>query len=156
MQSKAATVDEYLAELPEDRREIIQAVREVILKNLPAGYEEGMQYGMIGYYVPHSLYPDGYHCDPQQPLPYASLASQKNYISLYLMCIYGDEAHKAWFQQAWEATGKKLNMGKSCVRFKKLDDLPLKVIGQAIKKVPVKKFIKFYETATAQTKTKRR
>ena len=105
MQSKAATVEAYLAELPEDRRHILQAVREVILRNLPAGYEEGMQYGMIGYFVPHAVYPAGYHCDPKQPLPFAGLASQKNHVSLYLMCIYGDQAQRAWFEKAWAAAG---------------------------------------------------
>ena len=148
MQSKAKTVQQYLDELPDDRQEAISAVRDVMLKNLPKGFEEGMQYGMIGYYVPHSVYPAGYHCNPKEPLPYASLASQKNYMSIYLMCIYGDEQHKDWFVDAWKKTGKKLDMGKSCVRFKKLDDVPLKVVGQAIKKVTVKKYIQFYETAT--------
>ena len=125
MQSKAKTVEEYLAALPEDRREAVQAVRKVILKNLGKGYEEGMQYGMIGYYVPHSVYPDGYHCDPKQPLPFAGLASQKNHMAIYLMCIYGIEEQERWFREAWARTGKKLDMGKSCVRFKKLEDLPL-------------------------------
>ncbi len=146
MQSKAKTVDQYLADLPDDRREALQAVRAVVLKNLPKGYEEGMQYGMIGYFVPHSVYPPGYHCDPKQPLPFAGLASQKNHMSIYLMCIYGDEEQQAWFRDAWAASGKKLDMGKSCVRFKKLDDVPLKVIGEAIRRVPAKKFIDHYES----------
>jgi hypothetical protein len=148
MQSKAKTVQEYLDQLPDHRREAISAVRDVMLKNLPKGFEEGMQYGMIGYFVPHSVYPDGYHCNPKEPLPYASLAAQKNYMSIYLMCIYGDEAHRDWFVEAWNKTGKKLDMGKSCVRFKKLEDVPLKVVGQAMKRVTVKKFIDFYEHAT--------
>jgi len=107
-----------------------------------------MQYGMIGYYVPHSVYPAGYHCNPEEPLPYASLASQKNYMSIYLMCIYGEEKHREWFVEAWQKAGKKLDMGKSCVRFKKLEDVPLKVVGQAIKRVTVKRYIDFYENAT--------
>jgi hypothetical protein len=148
MQSKAKTVQEYLDQLPDHRREAISAVRDVMLKNLPKGFEEGMQYGMIGYFVPHSVYPDGYHCNPKEPLPYASLAAQKNYMSIYLMCIYGDEAHRDWFVEAWNKTGKKLDMGKSCVRFKKLEDVPLKVVGQAMKRVTVKKYIDFYEHAT--------
>lgn len=148
MKSGATTVKKYLAELPAERRAAIEAVRAVINKNLPAGYEEGMQYGMIGYYVPHSVYPPGYHCDPKQPLPFASIASQKNHMALYLMCIYGDEAQKQWFVEAWKKTGRKLDMGKSCVRFKKLDDIPLDVVGKAIKRVPVKKFIAFYEAET--------
>ena len=148
MQSKAKTVKEYLDQLPEDRREAISTVRDVMRKNLPKGFEEGMQYGMIGYYVPHSVYPAGYHCNPEEPLPYASLASQKNYMSIYLMCIYGEEKHREWFVEAWQKAGKKLDMGKSCVRFKKLEDVPLKVVGQAIKRVTVKRYIDFYENAT--------
>lgn len=156
MQSKAKTVAKYLAELPADRRKALQAVREVVLKNLPKGYAEGMQYGMIGYFVPHSVYPPGYHCDPKQPLPFAGLASQKNYMAIYLMCIYSDPDHEAWFREAWLKTGKKLDMGKSCVRFKKLEDVPLKVIGRAIKKVPVKKFIENYESVIKPKTTKKR
>lgn len=155
MQSKAKTVYEYLAELPEDRRQEIEAIRAIILKNLPKGYEEGMQYGMIGYFVPHSLYPAGYHCDPKQPLPYAALASQKNYMSLYFMGLYGDTEEMAWFQKAWAETGKKLDMGKSCIRFKCVDDLPLKLIGQAIKRFPVKRYISDYETTMATSGPKR-
>lgn len=155
MQSKAKTVEEYLAELPEDRREAIQAVRKVILKNLPQGYEEGMQYGMIGYYVPHRVYPDGYHCDPTQPLPFAALASQKHHMAVYLMCVYGHPEHDRWFREAWAKSGKKLNMGKSCVRFRKIEDVPLKVIGQAIKRVPAKKYIEYYEAATKNRTGKR-
>jgi len=145
MQSRATTIEQYLAELPEDRREAIQTVRQTILKNLPKGYEEGMHYGTIAYFIPHSVYPPGYHCDPKQPLPFAGLASQKHHIAIYLMCIYNDSEHETWFRKAWTDTGKKLNMGKSCVRFKKIEDVPLKVIGQAIKRVSAKKFIDHYE-----------
>src|SRR4051812_24463966 len=99
MQSKATTVEQYLAELPADRRAAIQAVREVIRQNLDADYEEGMQYGMIGYYVPHRVFPAGYHCDPQQPLPFAGIASQKGYMAVYLMCVYGDGDLAAWFRE---------------------------------------------------------
>jgi hypothetical protein len=146
MQSKAATVDAYLKELPEDRRRALQAVRKVILANLDGDYEEGMQYGMIGYYVPHRLYPAGYHCDPKQPLPFACLASQKNYMSLYGMCLYGSGEHLQNFQKAWAKTGKKLDMGKSCIRFKRVDDLALDLIAEAIRATPVDKHIEFYET----------
>ncbi|RJP37473.1 MAG: DUF1801 domain-containing protein [Phycisphaerales bacterium] len=156
MISKATTVDQYLAELPPDRREAIQAVRQVILDNLDEGFEEGMQYGMIGYHVPHAIYPDGYHCDPKQPLPFASLASQKNHMALYLFCNYVQEDESAWFQQEWAKTGKKLDMGKSCVRFKKLDDLALDVIGKAIRRMPVRDFIDFYETAIKNAGVKRK
>jgi hypothetical protein len=145
MQSRAGTVEQYFKELPEDRRAALRAVRQVILKNLDKNYEEGMQYGMIGYYVPHRVYPAGYHCDPRQPLPFAGLASQKNYMSLYLSCVYGDSEHAQWFAKAWAKTGKKLDMGKSCVRFKRLDDLALDVIGEAIRRMPANKHIEQYE-----------
>ena len=104
MQSKATSVAAYLKEVPQERRDVVVAVRETILANLPPGYEEGMQYGMIGYFVPHRIYPDGYHCDPTQPLPYAALAAQKNYVSLYLMCIYSNREQEAWFRDAWLKT----------------------------------------------------
>ncbi len=146
MPSGASTVDQYLAALPPDRHAALQAVRTVVLESLPEGYEEGMQYDMIGYFVPHAIYPAGYHCDPKQPLPFASLASQKHHMAIYLMCIYNDQIHAAWFRKAWMKTGKKLDMGKSCVRFKKIEDVPLEVIGQAIKRVPVKKYIERYES----------
>jgi len=151
MQSKATTVDQYLAELPAARREAIEAVRVVILENLSTGYEEGMQYGMIGYYVPHSVYPAGYHCDSRQPLPFAALASQKNYMSIYLNCIYSNPDQEAWFREAWAKSGKKLDMGKSCIRFKSIDDVPLAVIGQSVKRVPMKKFVEYYEAAVRLT-----
>lgn len=146
MISKATTVKQYLAGLPADRRAAIQGVREVILKNLDKDYQEGMQYGMIGYFVPHSVYPPGYHCDPKQPLPFASLASQKNYMSLYLLCTYGSTQEEDWFRKQWAKTGKKLDMGKSCIRFKKLEELPLDLIGQAIARVPARALIEQYES----------
>lgn len=146
MQSTATTVDAYLGELPEDRRVAIQAVREVIVSNLGKGYQEGMQYGMIGYFVPHSVYPPGYHCNPKQPLPFASLASQKNHMAIYLFCIYGSEEETERFQKAWLATGMKLDMGKGCVRFKRLEDVPLEVVGEAIRRMPVDKFVARYES----------
>jgi len=147
VQSQAKTVAQYLAELPPDRRKSIEAVRRLILDNLDKGFEEGMQYGMIGYYVPHCIYPAGYHCDPRQPLPFAALASQKNYLSLYLMCVYGDADQLKSFQDAWKKSGKKLDMGKSCVRFKTPDDLPLDVIGETIRRVSAAKYIEHCERA---------
>ena len=147
MQSKATTVKQYLAELPPDRRTAIEAVRKVILANLDKDYDEGMQYGMIGYHVPHRVFPDGYHCDPKQPLPYACLASQKNHMAVYLSCVYGDPEQAAWFQKAWAKTGKKLDMGQSCVRFKRVDDLALDVIGEAIRRTPAKTFVARYLAA---------
>ena len=145
MQSNATNVRQCLAELPADRRTAIEAVRQIILKNLDPVFEEGMQYGMIGYYVPHRVYPPGYHCDPRQPLPFICLASQKNSLSLYLGCVYGSEREQP-FRAAWAKTGKKLYMGKSCVRFRKLEDLALDVIGDAIRKVSARRFIEYYES----------
>jgi hypothetical protein len=110
---------------------------------------------MIGYYVPHRVYPAGYHCDPKQPLPFAGLASQKNYMSLYLMCVYGDSEHSRWFRQAWLQTGKKLDMGKACIRFKKLDDLALDCISEAIRRVPAKKYIDYCEAARVSTRERK-
>ena len=160
MQSKARTVEEYLAELPPDRRTAISAVRQVILKNLDKSYEEGMSYGAIGYCVPHRLYPAGYHCKPELPLPFAGLASQKNYMSIYLMCQYGDEGEESWFRAAWKKTGKKLDMGKSCIRFKRLEDVALEVVGEAIRRMPAKKYLARYESLRAELesakKTKKR
>ena len=150
MQSKAATVEEYLAALPEDRRAAISAVREVILANLDLQYAEAMQYGMIGYAVPHSVFPAGYHCDPKQPLPFAALASQKNYMSLYMMGLYcgcnegGETDDARWFRDAWAQTGKKLDMGKACLRFRRLDDLALDVVAEAIRRVPVQRYLERY------------
>lgn len=146
MQSQAKTVNQYLKSLPVERREAISAIRKVILNNLPTGYEEGMQYGMIGYYVPHDVYPEGYHCNPAEPLPFVGLASQKNHMALYMMCIYSDAAHQKWFRKAWAHTGKKLDMGKSCIRFRNVEHIPLEVIGEAIRRVPVKKYIEHYES----------
>ncbi len=148
MQSKATTVQQYLSELPEDRRAALKTVRAVILKNLDKDFEEGMSYGMIGYYVPHRIFPAGYHCNPKQPLPFAALASQKNYMSLYLMSAYGEADGWESFQKEWAKTGKKLDMGKCCIRFRKVDDLALDVISAAIRRVPVKAYIRHYQSAT--------
>ena len=142
MQSKAGTVEEYLASLPEERRNAIEAVRRVILAHLPEGYQEGMQYGMLSYCIPLSRYPKTYN---GQALGYAALASQKNYMSLYLMGVYGDEQLERWFRDEYAASGKKLDMGKSCVRFKKLEDLPLDVVGKAIAMATPEEFIQMYE-----------
>ena len=147
MQSKATTIDQYLAELPADRRDAIHKVREVILKNLDKDYEEGMQYGMIGYYVPHRRFPAGYHCDPRQPLPFAGLASQKNHLALYIMGVYGDSAERERFERAWFNTGKKLDMGKACIRFKKAEDLALDVIGETICRMPASQYIDQYQAS---------
>jgi len=158
MQSKAATVAEYLASLPEDRRQALEALRKVIRANLDKDLEEGMQYGMIGYYVPHSVFPAGYHCDPKQPLPFAGLASQKNHMSMYVMAMYahGDSENELTrsFQEAWKRTGRKLDMGKCCIRFKKLEDVPLELVGATMKKLTVKSFIGAYLKAREDDKTR--
>ncbi len=160
MQSKAKTVAEYLDSLPPDRRAAISAVRKVILDHLPKGYAECMQYGMIGYAVPHNIYPPGYHCDPSQPLSLAMLSSQKSHMAIYLMTVYGDPKTEQWFRKAYAASGKKLDMGKSCVRFKKLEDLSLDVIGQTIARVPVKEYVarieKFLADHAAKKKQKKK
>src|SRR3989344_5122804 len=140
--SNAKTVEQYLKELPQERREAISAVRKVILKNLPKGYEECMMFGMIGYAIPLSKYPNTYN---NQPLGIAALASQKNYMSIYLMNVYGNKETEKWFKDAYKKSGKKLDMGKSCVHFKKLDDLPLDVIGKTITLTSVDELIKVYE-----------
>jgi len=155
MKTGAKTVASYLASLPEDRRAAIAAVRDVIGKNLDGDYEEGIQYGLIGY-----------HVDPKQPLPFAALASQKNHMSLYLMGVYcgctegkdGETDEARWFREAWARTGKKLDMGRACVRFKKLENVALDVVGEAIHRIPASKYIARYETVlreVAQAKTKK-
>lgn len=155
MRIEAVSVADYLSALPEDRRAALSAVRATIRSNLPPGYEEGMQYSMIGYFVPHSRYPAGYHCDPRQPLPFASLASQKNHMALYMFCLYTNPDYQAWFRQAWTNAGKRLDMGKSCVRFRTIDDVPLDVVGQAIRRVPVRALIEQYEAILAGSGRKR-
>ena len=142
--SKAKTVDEYLLELPEDRRAEIAIVRKVILANLPDGYQEMMQFGMIGDVGPLERYPVTYN---GQPLMFAALASQKNYMSLYLMNIYSDEAVEKWFVERYKASGKRLDMGKACVRFKSLQDLPIDLVGDSIALTPVAHFIERYEAS---------
>jgi hypothetical protein len=139
MKSKAATVEEYLEQLPEDRRAAMQAVRKVILKHLPRGYEEVMQYGMLGYVVPLKVFPAGYLNRKSEPLPYICLGSQKNYMSIYMMSVYGEAESE--FRKEYKATGKRIDMGKCCVRFRKLEDLPLDVIGKAVARWPMKKWI---------------
>jgi len=139
-------VKAYLDKLPADRREAISAVRDVINKNLPKGYEEGIQYNMIGWFVPHSIYPPGYHCNPKEPLPFVSLASQKNHMAVYMFCLYMDPAEIERFEARWNESGKKLDMGKSCVRFKNLEGVCLEAIGEAVKRMPVKKFVEQYES----------
>jgi len=144
MQSDASDVDQYLDELPEDRRQALTAVRKVVLDHLPAGFEEVMQYGMISYVVPLDRFPSTYN---GQPLAVASLASQKRHMALYLMGIYGDEDNQTWLRQQWATTGKKLDMGKSCLRFRSLDDLALAVVGEAIARTSVADLIDQHDRA---------
>lgn len=146
MQSKATSVSEYIDELPADRKEVIQKLREVVLKNLPKGFSEGIGYGMMGYSVPHSIYPAGYHCDPKLPLPFAGMASQKNIIAFYHMGIYADPALLEWFVDEYPKHCKtKLDMGKSCIRFKKMDQIPYELIGELMTKISVQDWIEMYE-----------
>ncbi len=156
MQSKATTVHDYLQELQPERLEAISTLRDLILKNLPEGYEEQMIYGMIGYVVPHSLFPQGYHCDPTKPLTYLALASQKNHMALYLSCFYGNEEIKKMIEDGFQKEGKKMNAGAGCLRFKKLSDLPLEVIIKAIAKVPVAKYVDTYQKVLAEQEAARK
>lgn len=144
MKSGATTVEQYLAELPDDRRDAIETVRGVVLANLPEGIVEEMNWGMISYGVPLETYPDTYN---GQPLMFAALASQKNYMSLYLMSVYSSPDGAASFHEAYRATGKRLDMGKSCVRFRKLDDLPLDLIAETISSITLEDFIETYKNA---------
>ncbi len=146
MQSKATTVDAYIAELPEDRQKIINEFRKVIKKNLPKGFKEGMGYGMMGWSVPHSIYPAGYHCNPKDPLPFMGLASQKNSVNFYHMGIYADPKLLKWFTEAHaKASPKKLDMGKSCIRYKKMEDIPFQLYAELVTKISVEDWIARYE-----------
>jgi Domain of unknown function (DU1801) len=156
MQSKATTVDTYIAALPEDRQKAVKELCKVIKKNLPKGFKEGMGYGMIGWSVPHSIYPAGYHCNPKDPLPFMGLASQKNSINFYHMGIYADPKLLKWFQDAHaKASPKKLDMGKSCVRYKKSEDIPYALIGELAAKITVNEWIEKYETALKDSRKKK-
>ena len=141
MKSHATTVEDYLAELPDDRREAIEDVRAVILANLPEGFVESMNWGMIAYEVPLDVFPETYN---GQPLMYAALASQKRHMAVYLSAIYADPELDEWFRESYEATGKKMDIGKSCVRFRSMDNLPLELIGDAVGKVSLDEFVELY------------
>lgn len=147
MQSKAATPDAYVADLPADRKGPVTELRNTILKNLPKGFAEEMSYGMLGYVVPHSKYPAGYHCDPKLPLPFMALASQKNFIAFYHMGMYALPELMQWFTTEYpKHSTAKLDMGKSCIRFKKPEQIPYKLIGELVKKMSVKDWITCYES----------
>lgn len=147
MQYKANTPDEYINQLPEDRKIAITKLRNTILKNIPKGFEETIGYGMIGYVVPKSIYPEGYHCDPKLPLPFMNLASQKSFIAVYNMGIYVKKEVYDWFLAEFPKHSKrKLDMGKSCIRFKYIDDIPYDLIGELASKITVKEWISYYES----------
>lgn len=146
MQSKATTPEQYISELPDDRKVVISKLRQTILENLPKGFEEQMNYGMLGYVVPHSIYPDGYHCSPELPLPFMSVASQKNFVALYHSGIYASKELYDWFVSEYPKYVKtKLDMGKSCIRFKKMETIPYELIGELCTKMSVKEWITLYE-----------
>lgn len=152
MVSQATTVEEYLAEIPPERREAIETVRDLVNAHLPAGIEEGMQYGMIGWYVPHTRYPAGYHCDPKQPLPFVHLASQKNHMALYMFCLYGSTELMEKFQKRADELGVKLDVGKACIRFKKLAQIPLPAVAEVLDAIRLEAFIEQYESALPASK----
>lgn len=142
----AKTPQEYLDSLPEDRKTVISKLRNVILKNIPNGFEEVMGYGMLGFVVPHALYPNGYHCDPKLPLPFINIASQKNFVALYHMGVYANPELLAWFVAEYPKHAKtKLDMGKSCIRFKKMEDITYDLIGDLASKMTVQDWISMYE-----------
>lgn len=148
MQSKATTVKQYIAELPDDRKKVISELRKQIKKNLPKGFKETMGYGMIGYVVPHSMYPNGYHCNPKDPLPFMNIASQKNFVAVYSMGIYSNPKLLKWFTDEYDKAGVgKLDMGKSCIRLKKMDKIPYKLFGELASKVTPEEWITYYEKA---------
>lgn len=147
MKIEANTPDEYIAQIPEDRKAAITKLRSIFTENLPEGFAEVISYGMISYVVPHSIYPSGYHCDPKIPLPFISIASQKNHIAIYHSGIYADEPTYEWFIKEYKkAYTKKLDMGKSCIRFKKADDIPYELIKELCHKMTPDEWINIYET----------
>lgn len=153
MQSKATSPKQYLEELPEDRKEPIQKLRQQILDNLPKGVKETMGYGMLGYVIPHSVYPDGYHCTPEKPLPFMNLASQKNFIGVYSMVLYAKKDLYDWFVTEYAKRCKyKLDMGKSCIRLKKMNDIPFELIGELTAKVSAEEWIQLYEDSFKKKK----
>lgn len=155
MQSTATTVDDYFREVPAERVESFTRLRETILKHIPSGFEEQMNYGMIGYVVPHSLYPAGYHCNPSDPLPFANIASQKHFIGFYHMGIYAQPDLLKWFVDAYPIhTSHKLDMGKSCIRFKKMNDIPYALVGELMSKMTPDDWIEVYENNFKQKRKK--
>jgi uncharacterized protein YdhG (YjbR/CyaY superfamily) len=147
MKIEAATPKQYIEQLPDDRKEAISKLRKVILENLPEGFTEEMSYGMIGFVVPKSIYPNGYHANPELPLPFINIASQKNHIAIYHFGLYADKKLMDWFVQEYpKYSSKKLDMGKSCLRFKKPEQIPFELIGQLAGKMTVEEWINIYES----------
>lgn len=147
MKIEANNPEEYVAQVPEDRKPYFEKLRQTVLDNLPEGFAEMMSYGMIAYSVPHSQYPDGYHCDSKVPLPFMNIANQKNFIALYHMGIYAAPDLLQWFQEEYPKHAKrKLDMGKSCIRFKKMEDIPFGLIGELVQKMTVDEWVNIYET----------
>ena len=143
----AATIEQYINEIPEERKEGVNKLRTIILENLPKGFEEGMSYGMVSYFVPHSIYPAGYHCNPRLPLPFMSFANQKNSINLYNLELYANPDLYAWFVTEFaKHSNEKLDMGKSCIRFKKSANIPFELIAELVRKVTVTDWILSYES----------
>lgn len=146
MVSKATTIDDYISELSDERKKIIEKLRNSILNNLPNGFEEGMQYGMIGYFVPHKIYPNGYHCNPKEPLPFMSIASQKNSVNMYHMGLYAKKELYDWFVTEYSKQfSKKLDIGKSCIRFKNEAAIPFEILEELVQKITVDEWISIYE-----------
>ena len=146
MKIEANSVEEYIGKCPEERQEALKKLRQTILDNLPEGFEEQMNYNMPGYVVPHSIYPTGYHCDTKMPLPFANFASQKNFVAFYHMGVYADPEVLDWFVGEYpKYSSRKLDMGKSCIRFKKVEDIPYQLIGELLQKFSVKDWIDLYE-----------
>lgn len=146
--TKAETVDQYIDQLPEDRKDAVTKLRQTVLENLPEGFEECINYGMIGYVVPHSIFPEGYHCDPKLPLPFLNIASQKGHIGFYHMGVYSDEKILKWFQEEYKnRVPTKLDMGKSCIRFKNTKHIPYDLLGELVTKISVEDWIATYQSS---------
>lgn len=152
----AADVANYLERIGGEHRQILDAVLDVVRDNIAPGFEEGIQYGMVGFYVPHSVYPDGYHAKPSEPLPFAGFGAQKHHVGLYLFCVYTDSSVMQWFTDAWRATGMRLDMGKACVRVRKLEQLPLDVVAKLFQRVTLDGFISAYEKARPAGRKRRK
>ncbi|MDG1660368.1 MAG: DUF1801 domain-containing protein [Winogradskyella sp.] len=147
MQYKATSAEDYISQVPQERQNTLKRLRKTIVDNLPKGFEEGIQYGMIGYYVPHSIYPDGYHCTPETPLPFMNFASQKNSVNLYHSGIYAKKELHDWFGNEYpKYCSRKLDMGKSCIRFKNLDEIPFDLIAELTRKMTCDEWINVYES----------